>query len=200
MSDYSLIQRGVVTMAVGEVSPKDVVLVTAVKLTSAKVEISLAEARFPDPVLDLDYRGVTARLLNSTTLRFEWKGTLATDPATGGSESIAVAWEVFDIENMGDDVKETLFRLQRILGYLGENCVQDLITYDDAGNMTQYRLRSFASKSTAEAATIDLPQGQALETGELSRVLITQDLEIAKNDRLSLVKVITDILATPGVN
>lgn len=200
MSDYSLVQRGVVTLVVGDVSPKDVDLSSSVKLASAKINYSYRESRFPDPILDLDYRGVTVRFLDEDTLRIEWNGTLATDPATGGSESITVSYEVMDLEDLGDDIKETLFRLQRVLGYLGENAVQDLLIYDDAGNMTQYRLRTFDSKANAEACTLNIPSGDALETGEMTRVTVTQDIEIAKNDRLSLIKVLTDLLATPGVN
>ena len=200
MSDYSLVQRGVTTLIVGDVSPKDVPLNTAVKLSSSKVLITVRESRFPAETSDLDYRGVTAFLLNSTTLRIEWNGVLSTDSGTGASETISVSWEVVDLENLGDDLKEILFRLQRALGYLGENAVQDLLVYDDAGNMTQYRLRCFNSDDNAQAATINIPDGSSLETGELARVTVTQDIQIAKNDRLSLTRLLTDLLATPGVN
>jgi len=137
-------------------------------------------------------RAAFLRILNATTVRLEWDGSLA------AGETIEAHYEVWDIENLGDDVKELLFRLQRMLAYLGENLLQDKIVYDDAGNMVSYRLRLFNSKVNAEAATVDTPG--AFETGELARQTVTQDINFAKNDRLSLIRVLTDLLATPGVN
>lgn len=199
MSDYNLVQRGVLTLNVGAVSPVDVVLASAVKMSSAVVTATARGQRFEDPINDLDYFGVTARMLDATHVRFEWNGVLFTDVVTGASEQIVVAWQVHDLSNFGNDVKEVLFRLERLLGYLGENVLQDSLLYDDAGNVTQYRLRLFDTKAHTQAATPNFP-GPGLETGELSRVTVTQDVAVDQNDRLSLMKVITDLVATPGVN
>jgi hypothetical protein len=136
--------------------------------------------------------GACVRILDATHVRLEWNGTLA------AGETIDACFEVFDIENLGDDIKEILFRNERILGYLGENIVQDTLIYDDAGNMTSYRLRVFDSKVNAEAATVDFVG--VLQTGERARVTMTQDINFRKNDRLSLIRVLTDVLVTPGVN
>jgi hypothetical protein len=200
VSTYNLVHRGVVTVTVGDVSPKDIALPSSVKLGSAFVIPSIREARLPDPVLDLDYRGATIRLLDASTLRLEWNGTLSTDPDTGGTESITVAYQVYDLENLGDDLKEILFRLQRALAYLGENVLQDRILYSSSGVMTQYRLRVFDSKAHANAATKDVPDATPLQTGEIARSTVTQDVIAGKNDRRSLAKVLDLLLVTPGVD
>lgn len=222
------VQRAVVNLTNSDSSPKVVNLAASVDANAAVLDINVKEIRAADPnsgveahlmasgttivlnfdplamgdTIDLAYqviehkprRGASVRILNSTTVRMEWDGTLA------AGETIDAAYDVFDLENFGDDMKEALFRLQRLLGYQGENCVQDNITYDDAGNMTAYRLRVFSSKTNAEAATLDLEDGEALETGELVRIQVTQDINIGTNDRLSLYRVLTDLLATPGVD
>ena len=200
MSSYNLVHRGVVTVTVGDTSPKDIALPSPVKPGSAIVLHTLRESRLPDPVLDLDYRGATIRLLDANTLRLEWNGTLSTDPETGGVETITASYEVFDLENLGDDVKEILFRLQRLLGYQGENALEDGIVYDDAGRKTQFRLRVFDSAASVNAATENIPDGSPLETGELARVTVTQDFDNPRNDRI-LVAAVRDVLAaTPGVD
>ncbi|MGH9461072.1 MAG: hypothetical protein ACRD5D_00560 [Candidatus Polarisedimenticolia bacterium] len=202
MSDYALAQRGVTTVTVGDTSPKDVTLASPIKTGAAQLHCSIRESRIPalpEPDLTLEHRGATCRILNSTTIRIEWNGTLSTD-AEAGNETITVAWEVWDIESLGDDVQEILFRLQRILGIQGENSIQDLMTYDQAGNPTQFRVRTFDTKVDAEAATVDLPSASALEAGELDRHLVTLEWSTAKNRPKSILSVRTHLLApTPGV-
>lgn len=221
----TFVQRGQIAAANPDVSPKDSAAFTAVDTTAAHVTATWKENRagnargatlklLSSTQVRMEWDGVLAaaetltgefevvehkprrgafmRLLNATTVRLEWDGALV------AGETIEAHYEAFDLENLGDDVKETLFRLQRMLAYLGENLLQDVIVYDDAGNMVSYRLRLFNSKVNAEAATVDTPGG--LETGELSRQTVTQDINFAKNDRLSLIRVLTDLLATPGVN
>jgi hypothetical protein len=133
------------------------------------------------------------RLLDENTIRLEWDGTLA------AGETIDAAYEVYDLENLGDDLKELLFREQRVLAYLGENVIQDKILYNNAGVMTQYRLRVFDSKANANGATVDT-ENPSLETGELARSTVTQEIVAGKNDRSSLAKVLDLLLTTPGVD
>lgn len=139
-------------------------------------------------------RGATARIVDATHVEIAWDGTLAV------GETIDVAWEVWDIDNLGDDVKEALFRLQRVLGYLGENMVMDNVLYDDAGNCVSSRLRIFDSASNAGDATIDLPEGSPFETGELSRARLVQEIDDAKNDRVSLIRTLLEVADTPEVS
>lgn len=221
----TFVQRGQIAAVNPDTSPKDSAAFTAVDTVASHVTATWKENRagnargatlklLSSTQVRMEWDGVLAaaetltgefevvehkprraaflRILNATTVRMEWDGTLAV------GETIEAHFEVFDMENLGDDVKELLFRLQRMLAYLGENLLQDLIIFDDAGNMVSYRLRAFNSKVNAEAATVDTPG--ALETGELARQTVTQDINFARNDRLSLVRVITDLLATPGVN
>jgi len=130
--------------------------------------------------------GVLVRLLDADTVRVEWDG----DPLLAG-ESIDVSFEVFDIENLGDDVKEILFRQARILSFHGENAIEDLIVYDDAGNPVTYRIRTFDTKANAEAATLEIPDGDPLEVGECSRVGVVQDFNVETNDRKSIIMTLT---------
>jgi hypothetical protein len=136
-------------------------------------------------------RGATVRILDTDTVRLEWDGTLV------GTETIDAQFELYDIENLGDDIKEILFRQLRILGFHGENVVQDLIKYDDAGNPVTYRLRPFNSKVNADAATLEIPDGDPLQTGELTRVSVVQDFNIETNDRKSIIMTLTK---GPAVN
>lgn len=122
------------------------------------------------------------------------------EAAVATGETIEIFWQVFDIENLGDDIKELLFRTQLILGYLGENSVQDAITFDDAGNMVSYRVRIYSSKDNAEAANLDIPDAEDLDVGELIRMKAIQDIDFARNDRNSLIRVVLLKAATPGVN
>ncbi|HEV3029017.1 MAG TPA: hypothetical protein VG457_15680, partial [Planctomycetota bacterium] len=86
------------------------------------------------------------------------------------------------------------------LGYLGENVIQDLLTYDTAGNLVSYRARVFDSEADANAATFDIPEASSLQAGELSRILVTIDIDIANNDRQSLIMTLDKLeTPTPGV-
>jgi hypothetical protein len=143
----------------------------------------------------LTRQAATIRLLDVDTVRVEW------DTALEAGETITVSYEVYDVEDLGDSLQEILFRLQKMLAIQGENSITDLHTYDDAGNPTQFRVRAFDTKDDAEAATIDLPAGDALQGGELSRYLVTLDWSTAKNRPLSILSVRTHLLTpTPGVS
>lgn len=224
----AFVQRGQIAAANPDTSPKDSAAFTAVDVAGSHIVSSHKENRAGNArgatfkmlgttQVRMEWDGVLAaaetitgefevieqkprrsaflRILNATTVRMEWDGVLDV------GETIEAHFDVFDMENVGDDVKELLFRLQRILGYLGENMLQDLLLYDDAGNMVQYRLRVFNSKVNTESATLDLPQLSPFETGELARQMVTQDVNAARNDRLSLVRLLTDLLSpSPGVN
>lgn len=144
---------------------------------------------------------VRGRLINEggqDKVEISWTPVAALEATT---EQIDVTFEVFDIENLGDDIKELLFRGQLILGHLGENVIQDSIVLDDGGNMVSYRKRIFDSRTNAEAAEADIPDADALATGELSRVKVIQSIEQANNDRDLMTQVVLLKLSpTPGVN
>lgn len=138
-------------------------------------------------------RGATIRLLNDETLRIEWDLQLV------AGESITVSYEVVDLDEIGDMHLESHFRLQRILGELGGNQIQDKILRDEVGNIFQYRVRTFTTKALAEAADKTLPDGQPLEEGEMSRRTVTIDIDIRRNDRTGLISVLDSVLDTPGL-
>lgn len=223
----AFVQRGTVTLAEAATSPQDVTI-TAVDLACSHVKITVRDSRDPaagghgvtakltsstnlrlqfygaigvaenieiewEVVEQKPARSATVRILDANTVRVEWDGTLA------DGETIDVAWEVWDIAPLGDDIKEILFRLLRVLGYLGENCRQDLLQYDDAGNVVRYRLRIFDSREHAEASDLDLPEGSGLQDGELARAVVTQDIDAGKNDRIDLMQVLDTVIPTPGV-
>lgn len=220
------LQSGSLALTDADTSPKDVTI-TAVDLTRAKAMMTFRQLRtnghdgitvkflnattlrFQFGVIDTGDtinaewmveeektpRSATMRLLNATTVELSWDGGAL---ATG--ETIVAAYDVEDFNDVGNDFKEVLFRLSRVLGYLGENTRQDLITYDDPGNMILYRLRIFDTKAHAESSTINLPDGEDLENGELARVRMTQAILASQNDRTGMIRVLTDLLATPGVN
>ena len=143
----------------------------------------------------LTRQGATLHLLDEDTVRAEW------DTELEAGETITISYEVYDLENLGDDLKEILFRLQKVLGIQGENSIQDLQTYDQAGNPTSFRVRVFDSEDSVDDATIDLPEGDALETGELSRYKVTLDWDGGRNRPKSIVSVRTHLLTpTPEVN
>jgi len=151
-----------------------------------------------------DSYGATVEWVDNVTLRLRWLGDpdqpegLLNDESTGLDELIAVRVEVFDLNDFFVDMNTINFKLSRVLGYLGENVLQDLIDYDAAGNVVSYRLRIFNTRSAAEAATVDNASDD-LEAGELCRVTMSQDIVMAKNDRQSLLRVLTDLLDTvPG--
>ena len=139
-------------------------------------------------------QAATLRMFDENTVRMEWDGDLL------AGDSVTASFEVFDIENLGDDIKELLFRDQLILGHLSENVIQDSIVLDEGGNMVSYRKRIFDSRTNAEAATANIPDADPLETGELSRVKVTQSIELANNDRDLMTQVVLLKAATPGVN
>lgn len=219
------LQSGSVALTDADTSPKDVVI-TSVDVNKAKASVSFYEKRTNDEhgvrikVLDATHirlefgtidtgdtininwlveedvttRGATVRLADATHVNLEWDGG-----ALLAGETIDATYEVWDVEDVGDDLKEILFRLARLLGYNGENVRQDLITYDDPGNMIMYRLRVFDNRTHAEASTPDLPDGEDLETGELARIRMTQEILASQNDRTGMIRVLTDLLDTPGI-
>jgi hypothetical protein len=143
----------------------------------------------------LTRRGATLRLLDEDTVRAEWDAQLTT------GETISIAYEVYDIEDVGDDLKEILFRMARVLGFQGENSIQDLMNYDQAGNPTTFRVRVFDSEANKDAATVDLPEGDGLQTGELSRYKTTLNWSAGRNRPTSISSSRTHLLTpTPGVS
>lgn len=220
------LQSGSFSLTDADASPKDVT-VTAVDLAKAKASLTFKEKRTNNrsgitvkflntttlrfqfdtiaagDTLDaewlveenVDYKDATVRLASDTQVELAWDGG-----ALLAGETITASYDVWDLSNFGNDMKEVLFRLARVLAYHGENTIQDLITYDDPGNVIQYRLRVFDTRAHAEACTPDLPDGQDLETGELARVRMTQEILASQNDRTLLTRVLTDLLATPGVD
>lgn len=140
---------------------------------------------------NLESRGVTARLTAVNTLEIHYGAALA------AGEELVVAYEVYDLDDVVDKMNEQLYRLTRVLGLLGENALKDLISRDDAGNEVSWRLRVFDTKAHAEAATVDLPDGESLETGELCRVLQTREIIVDVNDETSVLMTRTDLAATP---
>lgn len=138
--------------------------------------------------------GATARLLNTTTLRVEWDRALEDD------ETITVAYEVIDLDDVGDSLLEVLFRLQRVLGFQGENSIQDLQTYDGAGNPTGFRVRVFATEADTENATVKIDEGSALEDGELSRYQVVINWNAGANRPDSTIAVRTHLAPTPEIS
>lgn len=222
------VQRGVEAFVQATSFPFTRVLGTGVDLASSHVGLQFRDSRIVTPTLrgltarlvnvgaDLEFdaaalgaaetidatweviqnrqpRGATVRLLDADTVRLEWDGTLV------AGEKIVASVDVFDIENLGDDIKEILFREQILLGYFGENMITDLYVYDNAGNPVTFRLRVFNSKTNREAATIDLPAGDPLQTGELARVAVVQDFAVDTNDRKSITMTLTNKAPNPDI-
>ncbi len=218
----SSVQRGSVSLTSSSTSPTDVAI-TSVDVTAAEVAHSLKQKRTNNftgatvklldathiriqfdtiasgDTVDIEWevrerkarRGATLRVLNTTTLRMEWDGTLV------AGESIDMSYEVDDYSAAGDDIKEVLFRLQRLLAIGGENSFQDKQLYDQAGNPTTLRIRTFDTLAHCEAATLDTAGG--LETGELSRCTVTLTWPTGKNRPTAIQSVITDLASTPGI-
>lgn len=207
MSSYTLTYAATLTVTVGTSGVVDDgnglfhkdFTVPAFKPASAMINQAVAQRRIGD-----EY-GAKVKALDETTLRMTWFGDpgetegLLNDESTGLDEIIAVDVEIFDLNAIGNAFNELLFRSLRILGYLGENVMQDLIETDDAGNVVQYRLRLFDTRAHCEAAKPDKPDGSSMQTGELARILMNQDIEISKNDRSLLLRVLTDVITTPGL-
>ena len=133
----------------------------------------------------------TVRLVDANNVELAWDGVLQP------GDQIVASVDVFDLEDLGDDIKEILFRQVRLLGYEGENSMQDLIVYDTQGNMLTYRVRTFDSKVNLDGATKGATG--ALETGELSRVTFTQTIVVGKNDRTLATEALTDVLLNPDI-
>lgn len=221
-----LVQAGVETVSSGGTSPVNVTI-TAVDVAASTVQISVRENRdgvahgvtarltsstnlriefygTVDAAENIEVawqvieskpqRGATARLFDENTVRIAWDGTLAT------GETIDVNWEVWDFNDVGNDLLEILFRELRILAYLGENLVTDLLTYDDAGNIVTCRLRIFDTKAHAETCIFDLPIGSGLEDGELARAQIVQEIDKPTNNRTALIRTLEEVADTPGVS
>lgn len=138
-------------------------------------------------------RGATVRLLDAETLRVEWDQQLA------AGETITASWEAVDFDEVADMLLELLFRSQRTLGELGGNQIQDQIKRDDVGNVIEYRSRTFTTKALAQAATHNLPDGEDLEEGEMSRRKVTVDIDIRRNDRKLLISLLDGVMPTPGL-
>lgn len=188
MAAKTLVQRAVVTITNADAgNTKDFLLNTAVKLGSTFIVSSVMENRAGNA------RGATVQLQDATHVRISWPGALA------GGESITVSYEVYDLDDIADDLLEILFRQERTLGYLGENTLQDKMVEDDAGNIVSYRLRLFDTKANAEAATVDIDAAFP-QAGERARIAVSQDVDFDTNDRVSLLRVRTDLIATPGVS
>lgn len=139
-------------------------------------------------------RAATVRITDTDELTITWDGTLE------AGETIDVAYTVLDLDDVGDDLLEILFRCQRILAYLGENLVTDVMQFDDAGNVIACRVRIFDTKAHAENCTFDLPEGSPLETGELARANLEQDIDKSTNNRVSLLRTLSQVIDTPGVD
>ena len=127
----------------------------------------------------------------------EFLGAASTTGVLVAGEKIVASVDVFDLEDLGDDIKEILFRQVRLLGYNGENAMQDQITFDTQGNMLTYRVRTFDSKVNMDAATAN--ETGALVTGELARITFTQTIKVAKNDRTLSTEALTDIAPNPDI-
>ena len=152
-----------------------------------------AEYEVVEPILRR--AGARAYLIDATHIGIAWDGG-----ALEADEAIDVRYSIFDLESIGDDLKEIIYRGNRALGYLGENLIQDLPTFDDAGNPVTYRLRVFDTKANAEACTLHKAAESAFDTGELSRVNVTADYSFPKGDIKSRTFILEDKIAAPGVN
>lgn len=140
------------------------------------------------------YKGATLRLLDATHVRLEWDGTLV------AGESIDAQFDVCDLDDIGDQLLETDFKGLRLLAFFGENSIEDGLTYDNAGNPITVRLRTFDNNADAAAAVKDVPDGDPMATGELSRVKSTLSWDTGRN-RPSLIRtVLLAVAATPGIS
>jgi len=224
-----LVQQGTIAITNADAGPtKDsAALGTAVDITAAYVIPSIREKRtdgyygaslkladsthvratFHQPAagdtIDADFqvveakprRAATLEILDDSTVRLKWDGTLV------AGESIDAVFYIFDFDNAGDDLKEVLFREEQLLGLQGYAKIQDRPVYDTPGNLVQYRVRAFRTAAAAQAATIDLADGDPLEPGEIARYQVNVDIDKTTNDRKSLVATrIDDILPNPDID
>lgn len=194
MSDYTLIKVGTTTIVPTDTSPKNVSFAGApIKTSSAFPVATVSETRLGNEL------GARVVIKDATSLDIHFKVT----PLPAGEE-IIVSWYVYDVENLGDDIKELLFRAQLILGYLGENVIQGNVSIDGQGNFSQYYVRIFDTKTNTDAATTNLtdPELDGLETGELTRFRFTQTIARPENERSAMKRVVI-VKAAPstyGVN
>jgi len=182
MADLTLIRSGVETIVPTDTSPVTVAIPGApIKTSSAYPVATISETRLGNEL------GARVTIKDATNLEIAFKVT----PLPAGEE-IVVAWYIYDIENLGDDIKELLFRAQLILGYLGENVLLGNVTLDGQGNFSQYYVRIFQDKAKAESATVNLvdPELDALETGELVRMRFTQTIDRPTNERKDMKRVV----------
>lgn len=218
------VQRGSRALTSSDVSPVDVTI-TAVDMAAAVESISFKEKRTngnagvsailqsstalrlkfdtiaPGDTIDVDwkvaehkpYRGATMRVLDASHVRLEWDGTL------GAGESIDAAFTVWDYDNAGDDIKEVLFRIQRELGFSGENSREDGLTYDNAGNPITIRIRTFDSAANLALAT-EVADNDPLEAGELSRVKSILTWDIGKNRPKTIVSSVLATATNPDID
>lgn len=137
-------------------------------------------------------RGVILRIKDDENLEALWDGTLA------AGETIDLAYNVIDFDDVANAILELDYKQLRTLGYLGENQILDQVTRETPGNQVTYRLRVFNSKANAESATLGYT-GDDFETGELSRVDRTIEIDIRNNDRESMIRVLSKLADTPGI-
>lgn len=71
-------------------------------------------------------------------------------------------------------------RLKRALGLLGENLVIDNFSYDDASNISGYRMRIFETEAQALTATEDIT---GMESGEIVQYTVSQTHDQDRNLR-----------------
>jgi hypothetical protein len=217
------VQAGRVSLTDADTSPKDITI-TSVDVTASEVAATFRENRSDGKSgvvayltsatnLRLEFsistgdtmqvayevrekkarRGATLRLLSTTQVRMEWDGTLA------AGETIDAAFDVYDLDTVGNELLELDFKLLRLLGFSGENSMEDGLDYDQAGNPVLIRIRTFDTKAHRLLATEDIPDGDPLETGELSRVKATLSWSTGKNRPDLIVSDLLDVAATPGV-
>jgi hypothetical protein len=139
-------------------------------------------------------RAATVRLVDPTFVELAWDGTLQ------AGETIDAVFEVYDLDDAVDQLLELDYKLLRLLGYSGENSLVDLHHYNQGGNMDQFRVRVFDSAANMNNATPDLPEGEALETGEKSRELVTIEWNTETNRRKAIYREVTALASTPGVS
>lgn len=221
------VQRGTVTISSGGTSPNDVTI-TAVDLACSKVSITVRENRdgnargvtakltsttnlrlaFYGTVDSSEFievewevsehksrRGATVALQSTTAVRMAWDGTLQP------GETIDCAFDVYDLDDVGDQLLESDYKLLRLLGFAGECSLQDLMTYDQAGNPATFRIRTFETKANLLLATPGLPALDALEAGELSRTTVTLTWSTGQNRPSKIQSVLeVSVAATPGVS
>lgn len=139
------------------------------------------------------YKGAILRIKDDENLEVLFDGE-----ELQAGETIDLAYNLIDFDDVINGLLEIDFKAVRALGYLGENQIVDKVGRV-TGNQVTYRIRIFDSKANAEAATENIAEDADLETGELSRVSRTVDIDTKNNDRDFMIRVLTDLAATPGI-